>query len=58
VRFSAPYKSAHAIAVRFAHHDAVSLSMRDLKTKAVRVMLGIIVLVAALLLAKEFLQYG
>jgi len=32
--------------------------MRDLKTKAVRVMLGIIVLVAALLLAKEFLQYG
>ncbi len=32
--------------------------MRDLKTKAVRVMLGIIVLVVALLLAKEFLQYG
>jgi hypothetical protein len=32
--------------------------MRDLKTKAVRVILGIIVLVVALLLAKEFLQYG
>jgi hypothetical protein len=32
--------------------------MRDLKTKAVRVILGILVLVAALVLAHEFLAYG
>jgi hypothetical protein len=32
--------------------------MRDLKTKAVRAILGIVFLVAALMLAKEFLRYG
>jgi hypothetical protein len=32
--------------------------MRDLKTKAVRVILGILVLVTALVLAHEFLAYG
>jgi hypothetical protein len=32
--------------------------MQDFKTKAVRVILGIIVLVVALMLAKECLQFG